>query len=170
MLAPPRSVSSLESTGIRLMAEGIRIRHHTRRSQIVTVPVLTLPLQLPRTAVCGFCAQTHLCKTVHLIVDSEGTCIITAPTWKLMQLVPNQGWFTIVNPVKKPPAQNMKPAPVVNKIKAFDIDDGTNPVHTVDTEEVIRQLGEAVPDATEEQIRAFLLAKVLEEGPAVQER
>ena len=132
--------------------------------------MLSLPLKLPRTAVCMFCAQTHLCKTVHLVVDSEGSCIITAPTWKLMQTAPDSGGFSIVNPVADPPAQKITPEAVDQKIRAFDLDDGTNPIHTVDTETAVKHLMAAVPEATEDQVVAFLVAKVREQGPAVSER
>lgn len=152
------------------MAEGIRIRHHSRRSQTVTVPMLSLPLQGPRP-VCSLCAQTHLCKTVHLVVDGEGTSIITRPTWNLIQgHAPNDGGFVVVNPVAEPPDQTVVAELVDQKVTVFDLADGTNPTHTVDVETVVQNLMEAVPDATEEQVIAFLEAKVREQGPAVSGR
>ena len=153
------------------MAEGIRVRHHTRRSSIVTVPMLTLPLKGVRTVVCPFCAQVHLCKTVHLVVDAEGTSIISHKTWELIKgHAPEDGGFVAANPVADPPTQNMAPPTAQQRVKVFDIDDGVNPVHTVDIEDAVKHLLIEVPEATEAQVLAFLVAKLAEQGPDVSER
>ena len=133
--------------------------------------MLTLPLKGVRTQTCPFCGTVHLCKTVHLVVDSEGSSIISHTTWNLIQAnAPEGGGFTTTNPVAEPPAQNFAPETVSLRVKAFDLADGINPLHTVDTEAVVKHLLEAVPEATEEQVVKFLLAKVMEQGPAVSDK
>lgn len=153
------------------MAEGVRVRHHTRRSQIVAVPMLSLPLKKRDYQTCRWCGETHLCKVAHLLVDSEGTAIISRKTWELIRShAPKAGGFQVANPVRQPPKQQVKPALAQMKVKVFDLDDGKQPIHTVDLETVIQHLKKEVPAATEEQIRAFLLAKVLEQGAAVTDK
>lgn len=89
---------------------GIRIRHHTRKNQVLLVPFLHKPWT-PR--ICGNCKMMHPCKTWHANLDATGSVIVTQPLIDDLKKVPSTtpgfplGGFRIENEVKKPPTQGI---------------------------------------------------------------
>jgi hypothetical protein len=105
------------------MAEGIRIRHHTRRSQMLPVPLLHQPrLNVAAYPECGRCRVVHPCKVVHVDLDAEGTAIVSESVWAQFQRVPNWAGFRVVNTVSNPPTQGVG----LDAIRVASIIDGVD--------------------------------------------
>ncbi len=102
---------------------GIRIRHHTRRSQVLPVPLLFQPWPDNRNE-CGTCHTIHPCKVVHLNLDDTGTVIITESLREKLWRVPQHAGFRVVGHVAKPPAQNVAPETIKVKLRGIDIGGG----------------------------------------------
>ncbi len=105
------------------MAEGIRIRHHTRRSQMLPVPLLFEPWPTNRSE-CGVCHTVHPCKVIHLTLDDTGAVIVSKEIKAKVWRVPTNGGFTVVNPVAHPPAQGIHPKTVKANIRGISIGGG----------------------------------------------
>ena len=107
------------------MAEGVRIRHHTRRNEILPVPLLNQPIV--GAPECGLCLRVfgrvtaHPCKTLHLQLDGEGAITVSPEIWAALRKTVNAGGFTVANPVLAPPTQTMKPPTVQLKIDGIDL-------------------------------------------------
>ena len=110
------------------MAEGLRIRHHTRRNQMVLVPLFHKMFPeaeagqeylLPE---CGKCKTVHLCKTLHLQVDGEGAVLVSKEIWADMQRTPRNGGFILESAVAKPPPQTLQPETKIIKIDGISMD------------------------------------------------
>lgn len=107
------------------MAHGLRIRHHTRRSQMLPVPCLHLPRDPDRLHLyppCGICKVVHPCKVIHLNLDAEGTDIVSEGVWAQLQRVPNWGGFRVVNTVENPPTKKMG----LGEIRVQDVIEGVD--------------------------------------------
>ena len=105
------------------MAEGIRIRHNVRRSQMLPVPLLFEPWPTNR-AECGVCHTIHPCKVIHLTLDDTGAVIVSKEVKAKIWRVPTNGGFRVVNPVANPPAQGITPDTVKLKVEAVEIGGG----------------------------------------------
>lgn len=105
------------------MPEGIRIRHHTRRNQMLPVPLVYEPWPWNRRT-CDLCHTIHPCKVLHLDLDAEGAVMVTAPLWRKIQKVPQSGGFQLANPVLHPPKQDMRPQTQKVKLEGIDIGGG----------------------------------------------
>ena len=105
------------------MAEGIRIRHRVRRSQMLPVPLLFEPWPHNRNE-CGVCHTVHPCKVIHLTLDDTGAVIVSKEIKAKVWRVPTNGGFTVVNSVAKPPAQGIYPKTVKANIRGIDIGGG----------------------------------------------
>lgn len=110
------------------MPEGIRIRHHTRRNEILPVPLLHKPFpDVTVVPVCGVCQRffgrstKHPCKTLHLTLDDAGSVIVSQEIWADLQLTANRGGFTLANPVLKPPTQIMRPPTVKQPVDGIEL-------------------------------------------------
>ena len=106
------------------MAEGIRIRHHTRRSQMLPVPLIYKPWSTVGRPECGVCDTVHPCKVLHLDLDDTGAIIVShgvkASLWK----VPQHAGFRVVGTVANPPAQGISPETVKVKLRGIEIGGG----------------------------------------------
>ena len=105
------------------MAEGVRIRHHTRRGQMLPVPLLFEPWPTNR-AECGVCHTIHPCKVLHLTLDDTGAVIVSKEIKAKIWRVPTNGGFQVVNTVAKPPAQGIFPKTMKAEIRGIDIGGG----------------------------------------------
>ncbi len=105
------------------MAEGVRIRHHTRRSQMLPVPLLFEPRADNRKE-CGTCHTVHPCKVLHLDLDDTGAIIVSKEVKAKIWRVPTNGGFRVVGTVAKPPAQGIFPETVKANIRGIDIGGG----------------------------------------------
>ena len=99
---------------------GVRIRHHTRRSQMLPVPLLFEPWPDNRTE-CGLCHAIHPCKVIHLDLDDTGALIVSP---EIKEQVFRVGGFHVVNTVAKPPTQNVAPATMKLPIQGIEIGGG----------------------------------------------
>ena len=81
---------------------GIMIRHATARSQPVLVPILSKPLLDDSPGVCPGCLTYHGCKTVHLLVDDAGRCMVSPGVLEDLKLA-GLPELTIENEVTDPP-------------------------------------------------------------------
>lgn len=105
------------------MAEGIRIRHNVRRSQMLPVPLLFEPWPTNR-AQCGVCHTIHPCKVLHLTLDDTGAVIVSKEIKAKIWRVPTNGGFRVVNTVAKPPTQWIAPDMIKLKVEAVEIGGG----------------------------------------------
>ncbi len=110
--------------GPRLMAEGIRIRHHTRRSQMLPVPLLHRPWSTKGRPDCGICHTVHPCKVIHLNLDDTGAVIVSHQIRADLWRVPQNAGFTMVNTVADPPPQGIHPETVKVKLRGVEIGGG----------------------------------------------
>lgn len=113
------------------MSEGVRVRHQSRRNQLLPVPLLHKPFPPgPRRPPCGVCARffgidtTHPCKTLHLRLDDDGTVVVSPEIWADLRRTTNNGGFTVTNPVAAPPTQTMRPPTVQQRIDALELGAG----------------------------------------------
>ena len=106
------------------MAEGIRIRHHFRRSQMLPVPLLFEPWDTTGRPPCGLCHTIHPCKVMHLDLDDTGAIIVSQEVWQKLRRVPTSGGFTAVNPVLHPPPQGIYPETVKANIRGISVGGG----------------------------------------------
>ncbi len=106
------------------MAEGVRIRHHTRRSQMLPVPLLFEPWDTTGRPECGLCHSVHPCKVLHLDLDDTGAVIVSLEVKAKIWRVPTNGGFVVVNPVLHPPPQGIYPKTVKANIRGIDIGGG----------------------------------------------
>ena len=105
------------------MAQGIRIRHHTRRSQMLPVPLFKQEFPNWRLREdCLVCDVKHQCRVIHLDLDAEGCAIVSDMIWARFQEYPNQMGFTVTNVIQKPPAQGVQ----MNVLKVSDIIQGVD--------------------------------------------
>lgn len=85
------------------MAEGVRIRHETKRNCVLTVVssrAYTEPVR------CPTCLKTHTQKTYHIRLDDQGTGIVSTEVWQKLRRAPGSG-FTFADNVSSPPAQGV---------------------------------------------------------------
>jgi hypothetical protein len=113
------------------MSEGIRIRHHIRRNELLPVPLLHKPFPPgDKRPDCGICQRffnrvtQHPCKTLHLQLDATGTVIVSSEIWADVQRTWNRGGFTVANQVLAPPTQVMRPPTVQQRIDGIDLGGG----------------------------------------------
>ena len=106
------------------MAEGVRIRHHTRRSQMLPVPLIYEPWDTTGRPECGVCHSVHPCKVLHLDLDDTGSVIVSAEVKEKIWRVPQHGGFRVDSAVAKPPTQGITPETVKVKIRGIDIGGG----------------------------------------------
>ncbi len=99
---------------------GVRIRHHTRRSQMLPVPLLFEPWPTNRTE-CGLCHAIHPCKVIHLDLDDTGAVIVSP---EIKEKVFRVGGFRVVNTVANPPPQTVAPATTKVPIQGIEIGGG----------------------------------------------
>lgn len=105
------------------MAEGIRIRHHTRVGQMLPVPLFKEMLpNLHLREPCQHCGVVHPCKVVHLELDSQGCAIISVPLWDKFRTYPNYLGFRVANTVATPPTQGVS----MQTMRIRDIVSGIN--------------------------------------------
>jgi hypothetical protein len=87
---------------------GIRIAHRTARSGILLVPILSKPFPGPFDSVkdkCPTCHQVHMTKTVHLWLDADGTCIVSAGVLEDLRLAGMPGLAVMAEVLNPPPLQ-----------------------------------------------------------------
>lgn len=169
---------------------GVRIRHHTRRNQMLPVPLLhkphTDPKKHPRSATCGVCHVWHPCKVLHLQLDQYGAVIVSHEIWADLQRTANCGGFTVANLVEEPPPQTITPE--TQKVKLEGVDLAGTLAHTGPRAETFTAASkrsttrDAQPDMRTVTVDEYvdtvgamglgevpalnlLLAKVLKEGP-----
>ncbi len=106
------------------MAEGIRIRHNFRRSQMLPVPLLFEPLSTIGRAPCNLCDTVHPCKVLHLDLDDTGAIIVSVEIKEKIWRVPTNGGFRVVGTVAKPPVQGIFPETVKAKLRGIEIGGG----------------------------------------------
>ena len=87
---------------------GVRIAHNTLRSCLALAPILHKPFTGQSLDICPTCQVVHPVKTVHLVLDDAGTCIVSEGVLKDLQGAHGVGGLAlhnlrIVNEVKKPP-------------------------------------------------------------------
>lgn len=104
---------------------GIRIRHGTRRNQILPVPLLHKPHPW-NTNQCGACERigltvVHPCKVLHLQLDPDGCTIVSREIWADLQQTTDCGGFRVTNLVPDPPAQTFTPPTSKLRIEAAPI-------------------------------------------------
>lgn len=83
------------------MAEGIRIAHRTKRFGVATVPIWQIPIKGLRRP-CPTCNIIHPVKTVHLSLDSQGTCLVSEGVLKHLKMA-GMPDLDILATVKEPP-------------------------------------------------------------------
>lgn len=174
------------------MPAGVRIRHHTRRNQMLPVPLLhkphTDPVKHPRDAICHPCGKWHPCKVLHLQLDADGAVIVSREIWADLQRTANAGGFRLANVVAKPPSQTI--APPTQKVELEGVDLAGTLAHTGPRRETFTTAGkrsttrDAQPDVRTVSVDDYmdtvgamglgevpalnlLMRKVLAEGPAV---
>lgn len=149
------------------MAEGVRIRHHTRRNQLLPVPLLHKPLhgQIP---VCGVCERrlgniglVHNCKTLHLELDDQGCVVVSREIWADLQRTRNAGGFTVANPVAKPAAQSFTMPKVQLNVEAIGFGGNGKSQYLTPDEyvDVMNQSGLTTEQAVNRIVRAVLSGK-----------
>lgn len=67
------------------------------------IPIPNRPYKLP--FLCGMCGETHLVKTYHLDLDTEGTKIVSREIAE--ELLKAGVEFTVLNVVRHPPRQQL---------------------------------------------------------------
>jgi hypothetical protein len=114
------------------MADGIRIRPQRARLAVEGVTDVAGRLFIvrdwarpippsPHNPECRTCGRPHECKTYHLLMDSEGTTIVSTGIWDRFLRMPDHGGFELANVVSSPPAQGivLPPASVSVTVKEF---------------------------------------------------
>jgi hypothetical protein len=81
---------------------GIRIAHSQARSSVVLVPIMAKPFSGQSLDRCPTCHLVHPVKTVHLLFDAAGTCIVSAGVLKDLRAAGMPG-LTVMAEVLKPP-------------------------------------------------------------------
>ncbi len=99
---------------------GIRIRHHTRRGQMLPVPLLFEPWPTNR-AECGTCHTVHPCKVIHLTLDDTGAVIVSHEVKAKVFRVSQHGGFQVVGLVANPPDQTIAPETVKVKLRGIPV-------------------------------------------------
>ena len=87
---------------------GIRIAHNSARSSIVLVPILAKPFIGQSLDRCPSCHLVHPVKTVHLLFDADGTCIVSAGVLADLKSAGMPG-LSVLAEVLKPPALHFGP-------------------------------------------------------------
>jgi hypothetical protein len=85
------------------MAEGVRIRHDSKRNCVLTV-VSSRAYREP--VQCPTCLKTHTQKTYHIRLDDQGTGIVSPEVWNKLRRAKGAG-FSQVDTVASPPAQGV---------------------------------------------------------------
>ncbi len=99
---------------------GIRIRHHTRKSQMLPVPLLFEPWPTNKTD-CGVCHTIHPCKVIHLTLDDTGAVIVSHEIKDKVFRVPQHGGFAVAGLVANPPDQTIAPETVKVKLTGIPV-------------------------------------------------
>jgi len=81
---------------------GIQIRHDTLSSCLTTVPLFDRPFFGQSLDRCPTCQVIHPVKTVHLWLDSSGSCLVSKGVLADLQRA-GMPQLTIVGEVAKPP-------------------------------------------------------------------
>lgn len=82
------------------MAQGIRLHHPTRRSEVLLIPH-------PGDPHAG-----RQPKTYRIELDSQGDIIVSETIWQRLEEARSKGWpheLVIANPVAEPPRQRINP-------------------------------------------------------------
>jgi hypothetical protein len=102
----------------RLAAEGITSVAH--RLFIVRDQSRPMPPN-PHRPACRLCGHPHQCKTYHLMLDSDGTMIVSTTIWAHMQKLFDHGGFEPVNVVREPPTQGLVIPPAQVRIQPAEM-------------------------------------------------
>lgn len=79
---------------------GIRIHHRSFVSKVLTMVDQRRPYSTPFE--CPMCHLTHVFKTYHISLDSDGFAIVSPVVWEKLQQLRDHG-FEQMNVVEKPP-------------------------------------------------------------------
>ena len=103
--------------------EGIRIRHKTLKGVLMVLRDQKRPIPNPhnyKLPVCQTCMYVHDVKTYHLLLDDEGTIIVSTTVYNRIMALGDQGGFEMSNTVHQPPTQGIS-VPIAKKlIQAFN--------------------------------------------------
>lgn len=89
---------------------GIRLVHATVRSGVLLIPIMKKPFPGPFSDAdkCPTCHQIHMVKTVHLTLDADGTCIVSAGVLADLKTAGMPG-LSVLAEVPNPPALHFGP-------------------------------------------------------------